>query len=613
MEPWHLYAVRPSSVDAAASQLEAGSDYKTAWGSHRKGSDDFIAGSADARWIASKFNPEQLSDKKVFARFTTPDGGQYEGIGKLRIRQRPPVDRLIAVDLVFTRRDSDTQFTDIVFFLTASQLARLTPISEKRNYDFEYRGLLQPSEAFLLDAAIEEKLHRIDELKREIDSLRPFDKETEALIEQKLRVDWNYNSNAIEGNQVSRGETELFLAYGLTGKGKPFKDYLDIKGHDTAIGFLKDLISRKEPLTEAIIRELHKILLVEPYETRAESLDGTPTTKLVHLGEYKSLPNHVRTVTGAIHHYARPEETAALMGDLMNWYRRQNEASELHPVVIASLFHHRFTAIHPFDDGNGRMARLLMNLILMQHQLPPAVLRFEKRNDYLAALREADAGMQSTLIAHIADEVIRSLETILRGAKGEPIEEPDDIDKEIRLLKQQLQHIEDPIELDEAVQDSLFAESIKPFFQRLGRKLSSFDDFYSTRQVRIQGQSIRGSSRVGWTHPLVVETQELADALDLLKAQHGLITSLQLTFEWRDLKKSPLTTINDSLQIALAFQKFNYIINTPAVPNKLQHVYTSPLAEDEMTSFISAVCRKLMQTIQKQVSRLSGGNSKSNP
>ena len=129
LEPWHLYAVRASALDAAAAQLEAGNGYVTGYGSHRTASDDFIAGGAEARWVASHFKPDQLTNKKVFARFVTKDGGQYEGTGQLLVRQRPSVDDLIAVDLVFTRRDTETQLTDMVFFLNAAQLARLTPVS----------------------------------------------------------------------------------------------------------------------------------------------------------------------------------------------------------------------------------------------------------------------------------------------------------------------------------------------------------------------------------------------------------------------------------------------------------------------------------------------------
>jgi cell filamentation protein, protein adenylyltransferase len=599
-DPWHLHGVYASSAKAAAVQLELGNGYKTAFGSHRSGTDDFVMASSDTRWIKAPLPPDQLIDKKVFARFVTKDGGQYEGIGQLRVRRRPSVDDLVAVDLVFTRRDSSTQFTDIVFFLTAAQVARLKAVADQGDHHFEYDGLLAPTVAFALEVSAQQKLNRVDELKREIEALRPFDSTTEALIERKLRMDWNYNSNAIEGNQVSRGETQLFLEHGLTAKGKPFKDYLDIRGHDAAISFLKDLVSRREQLTEAVIRELHKILLVEPYKMPAETLDGKKSTKVVRLGEYKTLPNHVRTPNGSIYHYASPEETPAMMGDLMRWYREQMDAAELHPVVIAALFHHRFTAIHPFDDGNGRMARLLTNMILMQHHLPPAVFRADKRGEYLLALHQADSGKHDEIISRLADEVIRSLDTILRGARGEPVEEPDDIDKEIALLKQQLQHLEEPEELAPAVQDRLFRETINPFLGRLGEKLSQLEAFYSTSSVTLQGHYQDGQSTRSWSAPPNTALKNLADAMETARSGK-LITLIELTLTWRDLKKLPLTMIQDSLQVRIQFGKLNYTISAPVVPFTIKHVYNAPLEEKEINDFIAATCRKLMVTIQQAV------------
>jgi hypothetical protein len=247
------------------------------------------------------------------------------------------------------------------------------------------------------------------------------------------------------------------------------------------------------------------------------------------------------------------------------------------------------------------MARLLMNLILMQHHLPPAVLRVEKRNEYLFALQEADAGMHSYLIGQIGDEVIRSLETILRGAKGEGIEEPDDIDKEIRLLKQQLQHIEDPVELSEAVQLGLFSESIEPLFRRLGDKLSYFDDFYSNHSVQIQGQGRHGEGAIPFVHPVFKNAKDIASVLTALKSKYGLITNVQLMFNWGDLRKAPMSAVQDSLQISIVFQQLNYLISAPTIPYSLKHVYNAPLEEGETTSFISAICRKLMVPIQQEI------------
>ena len=197
-----------------------------------------------------------------------------------------------------------------------------------------------------------------------------------------------------------------------------------------------------------------------------------PTTKAIAIGEYKTGPNNVRTPTGEIHFYATQEETPARMGDLMRWYRESiGPRAILHPVIIAAIFHHRFTDIHPFDDGNGRMSRLLMNLILMQRGYPPAVLQTQNRNEYLFALRTADQGNADEFIALIANNVIRSLELYLKGSRGESLEEPDDIDKQVALLKQELKHIEEPVRLTPEIQKSVFDTSIESLIVIFGTKI----------------------------------------------------------------------------------------------------------------------------------------------
>ena len=255
---------------------------------------------------------------------------------------------------------------------------------------------------------------------------------------QMFRLDWNYHSNAIEGNTLTLGETRAFLLHGITAKGKPFRDYLDIKGHNEAIAYLEDMVRGQELLTEAAIRELHRILLVEPYEVDAITSAGWPTRRRIAIGQYKTAPNHVRTSTGEIHYYATPEETPAMMGDLMGWFRRETERGELHPLVLAATFHYRFVAIHPFDDGNGRMARLLMNLVLMQRGFVPIVIKLESRADYLLALEKADVGELEDFVVLVGEELIRSLELYLRAARHESLEEPGEFEQRVVRLHEQM-------------------------------------------------------------------------------------------------------------------------------------------------------------------------------
>lgn len=278
----------------------------------------------------------------------------------------------------------------------------------------------------------------IDNQKAEIDAHRPFSKELENKIFQKLKLDWNYNSNAIEGNQLSYGETVAFLNFGLTAKGKPFKDHLDIKGHNEAIGFMLQLIKEDRPLSESDIKDLHKIILVEPYLSKTISPEGIEFQKEIKIGQYKTSPNHVMTISGDTHYYTNPEEVAFEMNNLLEWYRNA-ESENLHPVIISAVFHHKFTSIHPFDDGNGRLARILSNFILLKHQYPVLVIKNKDKTLYYSALNIADNGIYEDLIKLFTENIRYSLEIIQKAIKGENINEADDLDKEIELFVKESQ------------------------------------------------------------------------------------------------------------------------------------------------------------------------------
>ena len=305
---------------------------------------------------------------------------------------------------------------------------------------------------------------------------------------QKFRLDWNYHSNAIEGNTLTQGETRIFLLYGLTAKGKPLRDHLDLKGHDEAIDYMVDVVRQNDPLTEAALRELHKLLLgKEPYWVPAQTLEGQATRKEIVPGRYKAQPNHVETVTGKVHYYATPEETPAQMHGLMDWYHRAEDEGVLHPLVVATEFHHRFTAIHPFDDGNGRMARILTNLMLMRHGYPPLVVKKENREAYLYALALADEGDLSDLLAFFASALFEAMQLYLRGARGEDLGELGDFDKRIALLTQQLGSEEKATQKSLQAQTDLFDNLLRPLFSAIYARLDKVDPLFARVYGHLRG------------------------------------------------------------------------------------------------------------------------------
>ena len=324
-------------------------------------------------------------------------------------------------------------------------------------------------------------LQEVDALKKQIDDVRPLPADVEGRVMQKLRLDWNYNSNAIEGNKLSYGETVAFLMEGITAKGKPLKDHLDIRGHNEAINFLLEVVKDTRPISESDIRALHKMILVEPYDVKAQTTEGQATTKRITLGEYKTSANHVQTATGETHYYATPEETPAKMQELMEWYNEVISNKEIHPVVAAALFHHKFVSIHPFDDGNGRLSRILMNLILMQQGYPPVVVKMDDRRNYYSLLSMADAGSNWPFVEYIIDLLEASLKLFLKGIMGEDINEDEDVDKEIALFKMELQNEMLFVEKkSEILLERIIEKEIKPLFKKLFSKAKEFDDFFSS-------------------------------------------------------------------------------------------------------------------------------------
>ena len=331
-----------------------------------------------------------------------------------------------------------------------------------------------------------EEIKQALQLKAELDRLRPMDKEQESRIMQKFRLDWNYHSNHLEGNSLTYGETKALLLFGVTAQGKPLKDTLEIKGHNEAINWVLEMIQGERPLTESFIRELHSLLLQDSYQ-ESKNAAGEIVPRKISAVKYKTTPNHVQTVTGEIFYFATPEETPAKMFDLLNWYREKAEEKNINPLLVAAEFHYKFIRIHPFDDGNGRTARILMNFILMQFGYPPVIIKTEDKANYFVALQLADAGNIDAFINYIAQNLVRSLEIMIAGAKGEDIEEEDDLDKEIALFEQRLSSFN---EINIIKKHTIDKEFTKYFIFEFVKKLTmtnvKFDRLYESSLFNIQ-------------------------------------------------------------------------------------------------------------------------------
>lgn len=239
-----------------------------------------------------------------------------------------------------------------------------------------------------------------------IQPISPRDRER---LSRRFTVDFNYNSNHIEGNTLTYGQTELLLLFGKVIGEAEFRDCEEMKASNVGLKMmLSEATENKQPLTQNFIRTLHKTLLREDYTVYRNLPGGMQTSYTIHAGQYKTRPNSVITRYGDRFEYASPEETPALMTDLVDWYNQAEIEGKLSPIDLAILFHYRYIRIHPFEDGNGRIARLMDNYILSRHGYPMIVVRSRLKQAYLEALHQADlnVGLVPSQGAHAALEDI---------------------------------------------------------------------------------------------------------------------------------------------------------------------------------------------------------------
>ncbi|MFA5995778.1 MAG: Fic family protein [Patescibacteria group bacterium] len=232
---------------------------------------------------------------------------------------------------------------------------------------------------------------------------RPLSLDEQEAHYEKLRLDWTYHSNALEGNSLTLGETAFYLREGLTSEGKPLVDYLEIKNHTEAIDWLFQIVKEQCPITEGFIKDLNALLHKGITERPAIGANGQKFMRKITPGQYKQQANHVLTVSGKIHYYIEPVQVHTEMSKLIELIN--NEEKKLHPVELAAAVHYEITRIHPFDDCNGRTARLLLNLLLMRAKYPPIVIKTEDRRKYLEALEQADQGNREPFYLFVAEHV----------------------------------------------------------------------------------------------------------------------------------------------------------------------------------------------------------------
>lgn len=244
------------------------------------------------------------------------------------------------------------------------------------------------------------KYDQLTQKKHLLDQYRPLPKALVQNLDDWFRIELTYTSNAIEGNTLTRRETALVVEKGLAVGGKSLKEHLEATNHAHALDWVNELVKRlPAQINEKDVLYIHELIL--------KGIDDASA------GHYRNVPVRIAGSTVIL---PNPRKVLDLMTDFTFWLQ---QTSELHPIEFAAEAHYQLVTIHPFVDGNGRTARLLMNMILLMHGYPFAIIRKRDRLAYLAALEQAQlGGSKEAYLQLIAKSVDRSLDIYLKAARG---------------------------------------------------------------------------------------------------------------------------------------------------------------------------------------------------
>ena len=238
---------------------------------------------------------------------------------------------------------------------------------------------------------------RIEAKLNQMQKLRPLSVASVRKLREQFALEMTYNSNAIEGNKLTLKETFLVINEGLTIKGKSLKDHLEAKDHYDALNYLYEQIEYggRHTVSEVFIRNIHRLIVKE---TESEEVGKYRTSNVV--------------IAGSDHNPPEASGVPFLMRDLLKWV--QKNKNKIHPIELSAVLHHKLVFIHPFFDGNGRTARLVMNLVLMQKGYPLVVVLKNDRKKYYQTLALADKGDYRPFVRFIAQAVERSMNIYLK-------------------------------------------------------------------------------------------------------------------------------------------------------------------------------------------------------
>lgn len=443
---------------------------------------------------------------------------------------------------------------------------------------------------------LENILNRIDQLQQEIEKSGNLTPELAKRINYKFRLDWNYYSNIMEGNTLTKLETKQVMMDNVTINGKPFKDVAEMRGHDKEVLDIFKIGKGEVRISESRIKEMHKTIMHE---------DDPEKKKLI--GKWKTDDNYVLNYKNEridfLPHAEVPDEIHKLLNEtnaeIDAFYHKKKQSK--HPVLIAFEFHLRYLSIHPFYDGNGRTGRLLLNLLLISFGYPPIILSSKSRDSYYKTLTEIQGygANPEDLYVMLGELLTQSQQLTIDAIAGKNIEDEDDIDKEITLWKAKLDADENEvIERSKEVERTTYTQSIKPIFLHFISKMKQFDELFNSVEYR------NGISGYGTTCNELEHFEKWENEL-LEEKDYELADSISLSIVFKAFKKNGNTPFDSWASLDFVFDRYNFGLKgkNGRIKEGSSKLYSQSYSEDEITAIVSEKVKEFFEELKNQKQR----------
>lgn len=458
---------------------------------------------------------------------------------------------------------------------------------------------------------LQKKLAHIEKLKAAIEGFGNFDPQVQKKINYKLRLDWNYYSNRMEGGTLTRGETRSVMVGNIDVKGKPLRDVMEMNQHDKVVLNVLKIGKGEQQLSEKRVRELHKAILTE---------DDPDKQHMV--GEWKPYPNEIINYKGEKFSFAQPEEVPDRIHRLLDNTKAELEKyfkgkSEKHALEIAATFHLEFLTIHPFYDGNGRLARILTNLILISCGYPPFIIKEKKAYyQYLADI-QCYGGKEDLLYSFLADRLIDSQQMVLDALEGRNIEEEDDLDKRLALLDQKIQGLGEEHNIEKVLKNSVFFELYDSWFKSLAYEvvpaMQKFNHYFLElgHEIKISPPYTSLSfaeDPIESIHSRLKNSFKEAGS-EFSKHKEG---NLYVELRYNTFQKGGLAPFSCTYQLHIHFKETHYTVSTTTFNNEKEagvtaeftkKLYTQSLTTAEIKQLKKLMTEGIMAEIEYHISK----------